>query len=62
MDTRQLRGARIVSAACGALHSVVVSALGRVWTFGQRSREGYGCLGHNEVQTRLVPTLVALEV
>ena len=34
VDAGQLGGARIVMAACGWLHSVVVSAEGRVWTFG----------------------------
>jgi len=34
VDTGQLGGARIVMAACGLWHSVVVSAEGGVWTFG----------------------------
>ena len=59
MDAGQLGGARIVMAACGALHSVVVSAEGRVWTFGGGD---FGCLGHNDEQDRLVPTLLAAEV
>jgi alpha-tubulin suppressor-like RCC1 family protein len=55
VDAWQLGGARIVMAACGARHSVVVSAEGRVWTFGCGK---FGCLGHNDEQNRLVPTLV----
>ena len=57
VDAGQLGGARIVMAACGLLHSVVVSAEGGVWTFGC----GRG-LGHNDEQNRLVPTLLAAEV
>ena len=34
VDAGQLGGARIVMAACGWFHSVMVSAEGRVWTFG----------------------------
>jgi len=56
VDAGQLGGARIVMAACGWLHSVVVSAEGRVWTFG---RGWSGSLGHNDEQHRLVPTLLA---
>jgi hypothetical protein len=37
----------------------VVSAEGRVWTFGYGYR---GSLGHNDEQDRLVPTLLATEV
>jgi alpha-tubulin suppressor-like RCC1 family protein len=59
VDAGQLGGARIVMAACGWLHSVVVSAEGRVWTFG---RGWSGSLGHNDEQHRLVPTLLAAEV
>jgi alpha-tubulin suppressor-like RCC1 family protein len=59
VDAGQLGGARIVMAACGALHSVVVSAEGRVWTFGCGS---LGILGHNDEQTRLVPALLEAEV
>ena len=46
-------------AACGWHHSVVVSAEGRVWTFGFGF---YGQLDHNDEQSRLVPTLLAAEV
>ena len=59
VDAGQLGGARIVMAACGWLHSVVVSAEGRVWTFGDGA---FGCLGLNDEQNRLVPTLLAAEV
>ena len=59
VDAGQLGGARIVMAACGLSHSVVVSAEGRVWIFG---RGGNGCLGLNDEQNRLVPTLLAAEV
>jgi alpha-tubulin suppressor-like RCC1 family protein len=52
-------GARIVMAACGWYHSVVMSAEGRVWTFGCGDN---GHLGHNDGQTRLVPTLLAADV
>ena len=57
VDAGQLGGARIVMAACGWLHSVVVSAEGRVWTFGWGRN---GRLGHNDESKRLVPTLRAL--
>ena len=57
VDAGQLGGARIVMGACGLCHSVVVSAEGRVWTFGC----GRG-LGLNDEQHRLVPTLLAPEV
>ena len=46
-------------AACGGAHSVVVSAEGRVCTFGHGRN---GCLGLNDEQNRLVPTLLAAEV
>ena len=59
VDAEQLGGARIVMAACGWFHSVVVSAEERVWTFGYGY---YGQLGHNDEQSRLVPTLLAAEV
>ena len=58
VDAGQLGGARIVMAACGLYHSVV-SAEGRVWTFGQGQN---GRLGLNDEQERLVPTLLAAEV
>jgi len=59
VDAGQLGGARIVKAACGYCHNVVVSAEGRVWTFG----DGWnGRLGHNDEQQRLVPTLLTAEV
>jgi alpha-tubulin suppressor-like RCC1 family protein len=56
-----------VMVACGARHSVVVSAEGRVWTFGDGA---YGCQGLNDGQDnlqlrtrdRLVPTLLTAEV
>jgi len=54
VDAGQLVGARIVMAACGCYHSVVVSAEGRVWTFGYGT---FGILRH-----RLVPTLIAPEL
>ena len=58
VDARQLGGARIM-AACGWYHSVVVSAEGGVWIFGAGQ---FGCLGLNDDQDRLVPTLLAAEV
>ena len=57
VDAGQLGGARIVMAACGLCHSLVMSAEGGVWTFGY----GRG-LGLNDEQDRLVPTLLAAEV
>jgi hypothetical protein len=46
VDAGQLGGARIVMAACGLAHSEVLSAEGRVWTFGYgwegRRRAGSG--------------------
>ena len=59
VDAGQLGGARIVMAACGGEHSVVVSAEGRVCTFGNGM---FGRLGLNDEQDRLVPTLLAAEV
>jgi len=59
VDAGQLGGARIVMAACGGAHSVVVSAEGRVWTFGHGLN---GCLGLNDEQDRLVPALLSAEV
>ena len=59
VDAGQLGGARIVMAACRWLHSVLVSAEGRVWTFGWGTS---GQLGHNDEQDRLVPTLLAAVV
>ena len=59
VDAVQLGGARIVMAACGGDHSVVVSAEGRVCTFGNGM---FGRLGLNDEQNRLVPTLLAAEV
>jgi alpha-tubulin suppressor-like RCC1 family protein len=59
VDAEQLGSARIVMAACGAIHSLVVSAEGHVWTFGCGD---FGCLGLNDEQDRLVPTLLAAEV
>ena len=59
VDAGQLGGARIVMAACGSFHSVVVSAEGRVLIFGCGDS---GCLGLNDEQDRLVPTLLAAEV
>jgi alpha-tubulin suppressor-like RCC1 family protein len=59
VDAGQLGGARIVMAACGLNHSVVVSAEGGVWTFGCGD---CGRLGHNDEQDRLVPTLLAAQV
>ena len=59
VDAEQLGGARIVMAACGWFHSVVMSAEGRVWSFGWGA---FGRLGHNDEQDRLVPTLLAAEV
>ena len=59
VDAGQLGGARIVMAACGSCHSVVVSEEGGVWTFGAGWN---GILGLNDEQDRLVPTLLAAEV
>jgi alpha-tubulin suppressor-like RCC1 family protein len=59
VDAGQLGGARIVMAACGLNHSVVVSAEGGVWTFGCGD---CGRLGHNDEQDRLVPTLLEAQV
>ena len=47
-----LGGARIAMAACGMHHSVVMSAEGRVWTWGCGQD---GCLGHDDEQDMLVP-------
>jgi hypothetical protein len=59
VDAGQLGGARIVMAACGWYHKMVVSAEVRVWTFGYG---GNGRLGLNDEQSRLVPTLLAAEL
>jgi alpha-tubulin suppressor-like RCC1 family protein len=57
VDAGHLGGARIVMSACAWRQSVVVSAEGRVWTFGWGRN---GRLGHNDESKRLVPTLRAL--
>ena len=57
VDAGQLGGARIVM--CGLCYSVVVSAEGRVCTFGCGHD---GRLGLNDEQDRLVPTLLLAEV
>ena len=59
VDAGQLGGTRILMAACGLVHSVLVSAEGRVWTFGCGAS---GRLGHNDEQDTLIPTLLAAEV
>jgi len=46
--------AQIVMVAAGGMHSMAVGSEGGVWTWG------YGvCLGHNDMQDRHVPTLLA---
>jgi len=50
---------RIVMAACGCNHTAVVTAEGRVWTWG--CGYPFGCLGHNDEQNRPTPTLLAAE-
>jgi len=52
------RGAQIIMVAAGGLHSVALGAEGRAWTWGWGE---YGQLGHNNVEHRLVPTLLAGE-
>jgi len=53
------RGAQIVMVAAGGLHSVALGAAGRVWTWGWGK---FVQLGHNNMENRLVPTLLAGEV
>ena len=55
----RFRGARVVFAAAGILHSGVVTSGGRVWTWGFGGR---GRLGHNDEQDQLVPREVAGEL
>ena len=52
VDQGQFEDAHIVMAACGFLYSVAVSAEGDVFTWGDG---GYGGLGHNDQQVRLLP-------
>jgi len=43
----------VLTVVCGHCHSLVVTKDGALWTFG---RESHGALGHNDCNTRLVPT------
>eukprot|EP00277_Geminigera_cryophila_P002326 CAMPEP_0179427482 /NCGR_PEP_ID=MMETSP0799-20121207/13417_1 /TAXON_ID=46947 /ORGANISM="Geminigera cryophila, Strain CCMP2564" /LENGTH=482 /DNA_ID=CAMNT_0021202547 /DNA_START=278 /DNA_END=1726 /DNA_ORIENTATION=+ len=52
------RGAQIVMVAAGGYHNVALGAEGGVWTWGAGDS---GQLGHNNQETRLVPTLLAGE-
>jgi len=54
----RFKDAQIVMVAAGGSQSVALGAEGRVWTWGWN---GYGQLGHNDNQNRLVPTLMAGE-
>jgi len=56
--TEGFRGAQIVMVAAGGVHSVVLGAAGRVWTWGHGND---GKLGNNDEENRLVPTLLAGE-
>ena len=47
--------ARVVAAAAGGEHSVVVTEDGALWTWGEAIR---GMLGHNDDDVRFMPTLV----
>ena len=58
VSLERLEEAMIVMAACNSFHNAVVTAEGRVWTWGHGKA---GCLGHNDEQTRLAPVLVAGE-
>ena len=48
----RFRGARIVYAAAGGIHSGVVTSEGGVWTWGSGI---CGALGHNDEEHQLVP-------
>jgi len=54
----RFREAEIVMVAAGGCQRVALGAEGRVWTWGWN---GYGQLGHNDEQNRLVPTLLTGE-
>ena len=45
----------MVMMACGNAHTMVVTADGRLWTFGLGNN---GRLGHGDMEEKLVPTLV----
>ena len=49
-------GEKVVFVAAGAHHTVAVTVVGRLYTWGNGGR---GRLGHGDIDTRLVPTLVA---
>jgi alpha-tubulin suppressor-like RCC1 family protein len=58
VSLERLEEAMIVMAACNSFHNAVVTAEGRVWTWGW----GYaGCLDHNDEQHRRTPALLAAE-
>ena len=48
-------GSAAVMVACGYHHTMVVTADGRLWTFGCG---GSGRLGHGDTEHKLIPTLV----
>lgn len=60
LDINAFAETRAVMIACGGFHTMVVTADGRLWTFG-RGKDGR--LGQGDEEERLTPTLVlALEV
>jgi len=59
---KQLQGAKAVMAACSSLlagHTALVTDDGNLWTWGRGSE---GQLGHHDLQTKLVPTLIARDL
>eukprot|EP00802_Teleaulax_amphioxeia_P010551 Tamp_10579.p1 GENE.Tamp_10579~~Tamp_10579.p1 ORF type:complete len:468 (-),score=54.70 Tamp_10579:235-1638(-) len=58
LDPERLGGDKIVLAAAGECHSVVVSARGSVFSFGHG---GYGCLGHGDERDQKLPRQIARE-
>jgi alpha-tubulin suppressor-like RCC1 family protein len=55
LDEESFGGSVAVMVACGRCHKVV-TADGRLWTFGWGDN---GRLGHGDMEDKLIPTLVA---
>ena len=59
-DAQRFDNVKIVSAAAGYAHSVVVTEDGILYTWGMGDKHGAPAgLGHDDMQTKLVPTPVA---
>jgi len=60
VDAQRFGNTKIVSAAAGSTHSAVVTEDGVLYTWGMGEEDGAPAgLGHDDMQTKLVPTPVA---